>query len=516
MKTCSNPVGTEDAVKGGDAAMTIPKLFRRNVCLYGRRTALRKKRLGIWRRITWDDYWGHVRDFALGLMELGFRPEDNLSVLGENCPEWLYADLAAQCLRGVTVGICPTAAAQQVRYLLANSESRFVVCGDQEQVDKVLEILPELPRLEKIIYVDKKGLRNYREPTLTSFAAVQELGRGRDAGSFEAAVEATRSDDIAILAYTSGATGDPKGALISHRNLVSMADGLFRVLSFRSSDSLVSVLPLCHMAERMFSLVVPLYAGCTVNFAENVQTVEADLREISPTVFLTVPRILEKMRSDAVFRIKNASFLKRRVHRAMMPIGEYVERRRQAGQRVPVYAWPLYGLAYSLLFRAQRNRLGLLNCRIAVSCAGQLSNDLAWFYHSIGVPVRESYGLTESMGISFMPGHEGIRIGRVGKPVPGIEFQLAEDGEILLRGESVFQGYHRNPELTAAAVEKGWLRTGDVGQLCEDGQLRIVDRKKGLIVDAAGKNSLLTEIGSKLKFSPCIEEAIVIGNGATS
>jgi long-chain acyl-CoA synthetase len=498
------------------AGGTLPRLLLRNAAAGPDRVALREKRLGIWQRITWAQYAAHVRDFALGLEALGFREGDRLAVLGDNSPEWLYADLACQALRGLTVGIYPTSVAAQVRWALSHSGARVVVCGDQEQVDKVLEVAGELPALERVVYVDPKGLRRYRHPRLCAFGEVEALGRPvheRDGARFEERVAATRPEDAAIMVYTSGTTGDPKGALIGHRNMLAMVEGLEGVVRFGPDDSLVSALPLCHIAERMFSLIFPLHAACTVNFAESIQTLQADLREISPTAFLNVPRIFEKIHTDVVLRMKDAFAPKRWVYRAMMPIGERVAGLRLARRPVPPHWWLAYALAYLLLFRPLRNQLGLLQCRIAVSGAAPLSRELALFFRAIGVPLREAYGMTESTGISTIASAGDVRVGAVGRPIPGVELRLAEDGEVLLRGPPVFLGYWRNPEATRAAfTEDGWLRTGDVGLLGPDGQLEIVDRKKDIIINSAGKNIAPSEIENRLRFSPYIKEAIVIGD----
>ncbi len=494
---------------------TIPKLFARNRKLYAERVALREKDLGIWQRITWNEYWDHVCHFALGLRQLGFRRGDKLSILGDNCREWLYADLATQCSSAVTVGIYPTDVASQVKYILENSESSFIVVKDQEQMDKVLDVRAQLPLLKKIIVVDMKGLRRYREPMLISFRDVEAMGEElhkQQPGVFEEMVNSTEAQDIAIIVYTSGTTGQPKGAMISQRNVIAMIRGLSQVLDFRPTDSFVSALPLCHIAERMFSLIFPIWAGCTVNFAESIATLQDDLNEISPTAFLNVPRIWEKMHSNIMIRIQDSIFFKRWIFHAMLPVGFRVAEMKLKHDTIPLHWKILYGLAYLLLFRPLRNSLGLLEARIFVSGAAPLSPDLMRFYHTIGVPVRECYAMTEMSGISFMPRHGEIKIGGVGKPIPGVELKLADDGEIFQRGESVFEGYYGNPQATREAIIDGWLHTGDVGELDEDGSLRITDRKKDIIITAGGKNVAPSEIENSLKFSPYIKEAIVIGD----
>jgi long-chain acyl-CoA synthetase len=494
---------------------TLPKLFLRNVNQYRDRVALREKDLGIWKRVTWGDYYEHVRNFAMGLKALGFEPGDKVAILGDNCCEWIYADLAAQSLLGVAVGIYPTDVASQVKYILKNSDSKFVIARDQEQVDKVLQVKHELPLLKKVIVIDMKGLRRYKDPLIISFNEMEKMGRTlyeQIPNFFEESIRTTRAEEVAIIVYTSGTTGDPKGAMISHKGMISMVRGLSQILDFRSSDSVVSVLPLCHIAEQMFSLIFPMYVGYTVNFAESVNTLQEDMREISPTAFLNVPRIWEKMHSNIMIRMQDAVFFKRWIFKAMVPIGERVSQYRLENKPVPLHWRFLHWVAYLFLFRALKNHLGLLQTRIFVSGAAPLSPDLIKFYHSVGVPVRECYGMTEMSGISFMPKDHEIRVGGVGKPIPGVEFKLGEDGEIFQKGDLVFVGYYGNPQATQDTIVDGWLHTGDVGQVDEEGILYLTDRKKDIIITAGGKNIAPSEIENKLKFSPFIKEAIVIGD----
>jgi len=494
---------------------TLPKLFLRNVNQYRDRVALREKDLGIWKRVTWGDYYEHVRDFAMGLKALGFEPGDKVAILGDNCCEWIYADLATQSLLGIAVGIYPTDVANQVKYILKNSDSKFVVARDQEQVDKVLQVKDELPLLKKVIVIDMKGLRRYKNPLIISFEETEKMGRALHEQMpqfFQENIHSTQAEEVAIIVYTSGTTGDPKGAMISHKGMISMVRGLSQILDFRSSDSVVSVLPLCHIAERMFSLIFPMYVGYTVNFAESVNTLQEDMKEISPAAFLNVPRIWEKMHSNIMIRMQDAVFFKRWVFKAMVPIGERVSQYRLENKPVPLHWRFLHWVAHLFLFRALKNQLGLLQTRIFVSGAAPLSPDLIKFYHSIGVPVRECYGMTEMSGISFMPKDHEIRVCGVGKPIPGVEFKLGEDGEIFQKGDSVFVGYYGNPRATQDTIVDGWLHTGDVGQVDEEGILYLTDRKKDIIITAGGKNIAPSEIENKLKFSPFIKEAIVIGD----
>jgi len=494
---------------------TLPKLFLRNVRQYPDRVALREKDLGIWKRVTWEDYYIHVRDFAMGLKSLGFEPGDKVAILGDNCCEWLYADLATQSLSGITVGIYPTDVASQVKYILQNSDSKFVVVKDQEQVDKVLQVIHDLPLLQKVIVIDMKGLRKYKDSHIISFKETQKMGRTFYEPTphfFDDCVRLTRSEDVAIIVYTSGTTGPPKGAMISHKGMISMVKGLSHVIMFRANDSVVSVLPLCHIAERMFSLIFPMYAGYTVNFAESVSTLQEDMKEISPIAFLNVPRIWEKMHSNIMIRMQDAVFFKRWVFKAMMPIGERVSQYKLKNKPVPLHWKFLHLIAHFCLFRPLKNQLGLLQTRFFTSGAAPLSADLMRFYQSIGIRIQEGYGMTEMSGISFMPKVDEIKIGYVGKPIPGVEFKLDEDGEILQRGDLLFVGYYNNPKATEEAVVDGWLHTGDVGEVDQEGCLRITDRKKDIIITAGGKNIAPSEIENKLKFNPYIKEAVIIGD----
>ena len=484
--------------------------------LFRNKVALREKDLGIWQGVTWKDYWDHTCFFALGLKKLGLEKGDKVSILGDNCREWLYADMAAQSSGAVTVGIYPTDVASQVKYVLENSESRFVICKDQEQVDKVLEVKDELFLLKMVIVIDMKGLRRYKDPMIISFRKVEESGETlhrEEPSLFKKMVQHTNPDDVAIIVYTSGTTGKPKGAMISQENMMAMIKGLSQVLEFREGDTFVSALPLCHVAERMFSLIFPMWAVCTVSFAESVATLQDDMKEISPTAFFNVPRIWEKIHSNIMIKMEDAVFFKRWIFKAMMPIGHRVAEYKLAFQPVPVQWKILYGIAYMFLFRALRNQLGLLEAKIIVSGAAPLSSDIMKFFHAIGLPIRECYGMTEMSGISFMPKNGEIKIGGVvGKPIPGVEFRIKEDGEIIQRGRSVFKGYYGNPEATRATVRDGWVHTGDVGELDQDGNLKLTDRKKDIIITAGGKNIAPSEIENKLKFSRFVNEAIVIGD----
>jgi long-chain acyl-CoA synthetase len=498
-----------------DRPDTLPLLLARNRRTYGDRVGLREKDLGIWQEISWNRYYEHVKHFCLGAMSLGLEKGDKLAILGDNCREWLYADLGAQAAGAVAVGIYATNPPKQVKYVLSHSDSVLVVVRDQEQADKVLEVMEALPLLKKIIVIDMKGLRHYDDPHIISFDQVEVLGRKKaeeDSQLFPSLISEIRADDVALMVYTSGTTGPPKGAMLTHRNLLSLAEAFSETAHFFPEDEVVSYLPLCHIAERLMSVILALYAGYTVNFAESLETIQENLYEIAPTIFVGVPRIWEKMHSSIQIRMKDASWFKRRAYSFWMPIGrKMVEKSLQSGrdslgQRV------LYGLGYFCLYRYILDKMGLLQVRLAISGSAPISPEILKFYKALGLEISEVYGQTEGSGVSHIHHGNDRKIGSVGRPLPGVEFKLAEDGEILFRGNTLFKGYYRDPKATKAALGDGWMRTGDVGVLDEEGYLYITDRKKDIIITAGGKNIAPSEMENRLKCSPYVNQAIVVGD----
>ncbi len=495
---------------------TIPRIFLGKVKKYGDRVALREKEFGVWQEISWNEYCRHVRHFCLGLMELGLCRGDHVSIFGENEPEWLYSDLAVQSAGGVAVGVYPTNPAKEASYVIGHSESIFVICDNQEQVDKVLEVKEDLPKLKKIIVTDMKGLRRYADPMIISFESVGDIGSRVEEDvpdKYYRMVEQLRPEDVAIMVYTSGTTGPPKGAMLSHDNVMQFLKAQNQVLPQYDTDEIVSYLPLCHVAERMMSVFFPLNSGATVNFAESVETVTMDMGEILPTFYLAVPRIWEKMMAGIIIKMKDATWFKKNMYKICFPIGERMADARLSGEAIPFSLKIMYGLGYLGLFRHLKKELGLLRARIAVSGAAPISPEVLKYFHSLGIPVLEGWGMTEETGIGTCNVPEDVRLGTVGKPIPGVEVRIAEDGEILLKCNHIFVGYWKDPEATAKTVQDGWLYTGDVGELDEEGRLKITDRKKEIIITSGGKNIAPSEIENRLKCSPYINEAIVIGDG---
>ena len=496
---------------------TVPKLLKESAQYYGDRVALREKDLGIWRNISWKEYYQRASRFGLGLLSLGFEAGEKISILSENNPEWLYADMGAQGVGGVVVGIYPTNVAGQVEYILEHSQSAFAVVGDQEQADKVLEVKDSLPLLKKIIVIDMKGLRKYKDPLLLSFDRVLDLGRveaEQDPGRFDRLVEGTDPLDTALMVYTSGTTGKPKGAMISHRNAVGSAINFVRSTPLYESDSVVSYLPLCHIAERSFSVFYPLVVGgITVNFAESLETVQENIREIAPTIFFAVPRIWEKMHSGHLMRMRDASPLKRLVEgwllKAGWKAGERADRKGSAG----IAGTLLRALGQVVLFRPLQKQFGLNRARVMYAGGAPTPPEVFRFFRALGLTIRDLYGSTECTGICSVHMGDDIKIGTSGAIAPGVELKIAEDGELLFRSEGVFQGYFRNPEATAEVVRDGWYYSGDVGRLSPEGHLMITGRKKDIIITSGGKNISPQEIENEFKASPYIKDAVVIGDG---
>jgi long-chain acyl-CoA synthetase len=503
--------------------ITMPQLLMHWADTMPGELAMREKDLGIWNRITWRDYFEKVRGFALGLHALGFGRGDRLAVASDNTPEWLYADVAAQALGGMTVGIYPTNPWRELGYILRHSRSRIVVCGDQEQVDKVLDAEAregDFPDLALIVCVDMKGMRNYDRSRLQSFDEVVQAGlahAGARPGGIDIIRDCIRAgvpDDPAIVVYTSGTTGPPKGALLSHRNLLIATSPLIEEFGLtRQTYSVVCYLPLCHVAERIFSTVLSLMIGGVVNFAESIDTVQVNLREIAPQVFLGVPRIWEKLQYSATIRMQDARPLARRIYDWGLAFGQAHFRKIEAGGRPTPSERIRHFAAQVLVFNPLRRFMGLDRLRCSFVGGASVSPEVVRFFRVLGVPLYQIYGMTESAGLAFFQNPRKKVIGGAGVATSIIEYRIAADGELLIRAPSVFLGYLDNAGATAETVVDGWLHTGDVVEQLHNGEITIVDRKKSIIITSGGKNITPSEIENALKDSIYIAEAIVVGEG---
>ena len=497
----------------GDA-YTFPQLLRRNAVERSSGIALRWKELGVWREAQWSEYYQRVRDVAFGLLDLGVTPhEGSISILADNCVEWTIADLAAQSLGVMSTGIYPTSTSPQVDYIISHSGSEVIVVYDQEQLDKVLE--SDLDLVRALVVVEDKGLSRYDDPRILTFDDLESRGREHPDNTparFDRYVDETSPDDVAIIVYTSGTTGRPKGAMITHRNALAMADGWLQLTPFRTDDTVVSYLPLCHILERCMSVFLPLIVGYTVHFGEGVHTIEGDLREIAPTIFVGVPRIWEKMHARHEVAISEANTVNRWLYRWGIGVARRWQEAVEAGRRPSSLIRIQQAIARVLVLRPLLDQLGLRRCTFAMCGAAPVAPAILRFFASLGLRIREAYGQTECSGLASIHAGDRPKYGTVGVVSPTVEVRIADDGEILVRGEPVFAGYHRDPDTTARTVVDGWLHTGDVGELDETGHLRITDRKKDIIITAGGKNVSPQEVENHLKLSPHIKEAIVLGD----
>ncbi|MBW2623375.1 MAG: AMP-binding protein [Deltaproteobacteria bacterium] len=492
---------------------SFPELFFQQVAAQGDRVALRKKEFGIWNCISWAEYGRRVRETAAGLIAFGLERHDRVAILGDNCPEWLICHLAAMTAGGATCGVYSTSSPEQLAYEVGHSESRILFVENEEQVDKTLEMLPKVD-LEQVVVWDPKGLWGFSHPGIIFYDDFMARGKAYLEANPECVAErmkAIDTEDTAMMIYTSGTTGRPKGAMISHRNVLAITESFLSVNPVYPEDQLLSYLPLAHIMENLVSVFQAIWSGGTVNFVESMATLPQNLREVSPTVFASVPRIWEKFASTIEIKMSDSTFLKKILYRLALRVGiRHVQTGKGTRERFlwGLLYWPLYWL---VLYHLKR-QVGFERIRYAICGAAPASPDLFLFYNALGVPLREGYGQTESTGVIAVQRFDRPRWGYVGEPLPGVEVRIAEDGEILARGEGVFKGYFKEPVLTAATIKDGWLYTGDVGEL-DDGFLKILDRKKDILITAGGKNITPAFIENKLKFSLYIQDAVVIGDG---
>jgi long-chain acyl-CoA synthetase len=494
---------------------TVPSVFKSTVKRLGPKVALRKKEFGLWHDISWDQYFLNCAYVGSALISMGLKKGDCVSIIGDNCPEWTTIDLGIQCAGGVSVGVYATNAWPQVEYVVNNSGSVFFFVENEEQLDKWLHFRHNSPQLKKVIVWDLEGLRNFKDPMVMSYEEFLNMGKEKfqtDPTAFLKRTEEVKGDDLSVLIYTSGTTGPPKGAMLTHKNVTWMAQAIAIENPIYENDEVLSFLPLCHIFERLFSVFAHITHGYTVNFIENLDTVMDNMREISPTVGYAVPRIWEKYLSAVLIKMSDATRFKKLVFGTALKIGKARSSLKMSYRPVPFYLEILYWLAYLTVFRKLKERLGFDRLRVAYSGAAPIAPDVLHFFQSIGVNLIEGYGQTEGTGVTCVSRIGRVKAGTVGPPLPGIEVRLAKDGEILVRSPGVFKGYYNNPSATSEALKDGWLYSGDVGEIDEDGHLKITDRKKDIIVTAGGKNITPQFIENKLKASPYINDAVVIGD----
>ena len=506
------PAGT-DVLAGA----TIPAMFWNAVDQRGPAVWMRQKKLGIWKSWTWHQTGEAVREIAAGLMSMGFARGECASILSNTNIEWVLADLAVLSCAGVSNGIYPTDAASQVHYLCEDSGTRVLFVEDDEQLDKALEVRERLPLLRKIVVFDMEGLRGFDDPGVISLQALRDMGRiwiQQNSDALMRRVAACQPDDVAILVYTSGTTGKPKGAMHTHAGLTYTVRGTNTLISRSDSDESMCFLPLCHIAERMGGEYFSLYTGAKLNFVENPDTVPENVREISPTVFTAVPRVWEKFYSGVMITLKESTRMQQAAYAWSIGVGTRIADRVLAGQSVGGTLRLQFHLARWLALNNVRKLIGIHKARFLVTGAAPISPELVKWYLALGIPMLEVWGMTETCGASTGVPVSRMKPGSIGPAAEFNEVRLDPNtGEILVRGPNVFKGYLNQPEKTAEAIDAdGWLHTGDVGTMDADGYFRITDRMKDIIITAGGKNITPSELENELKFSPYITDAVVIGD----
>ncbi len=493
---------------------TLPHLLVENARNYGHnKVALREKEFGIWQSVTWQEYLENVRDLALGLVALGYQAGDKLAILGDNRPEWLYGELAIQCLGGASVGIFPDSVIDQVKYVIDHSDAVYMLVEDQEQTDKFLEIKEECPKIRHVIVDDMKGMRYYDDPILISLRSVMAMGRDLGASEpdlFQKYLDKLTESSVAVLAYTSGTTGLPKGAMITHRNMVQMAVNQDEIDPADPSYNHVSFLPLPWVGEQMTAVSWNLYKGFTVNFPEKVETVPENIREIGPEILFAPPRFWEKICSDIQVKIQDAVWIKRLIYKHTMPLGYKIAEHKLAGKMNPLMSF-LDRICYLLMFRSLKNYFGMGNFRNCYTGGAALGPEIFNLFQALGVNIKQVYGQTETAGIAVGHRNGDIKLTTVGVPIPGTEIRISDTGEIHIKGPTVFAGYYKNEEATKKTLIDGWLKTGDQGLIDENKHLIMIDRMKDVMELADGTKFSPQLIENKLKFSVYISEAVVVG-----
>jgi long-chain acyl-CoA synthetase len=495
---------------------TFPKLALQNARRLSGKVAIREKDLGIWQSYTWSQYVDQARLIALGLAALGFTRGDKTAVVGDNRPALYWTMLATQALGGIPVPLYQDSIEKEMEYIVDHAEARFAVVEDQEQVDKMLHVREQCPGLEWIIYDDPRGLRRYKESCLLSLQGLEERGRKfaqEHPGYFEQEVGKGTADDTAVIAYTSGTTGQPKGAMLSHRNLIETARSAIEREHLDASDEVMAYLPMAWIGDHMFSFCQSMVAGFTTNCPESATTVLADLKEIGPTYFFAPPRIWENILTSVMIRVDDTAWIKRRLVHFFLDLARRVERCRLAHRPPALRDRLLYPLGRLLVYGPLRDNLGMSRIRIAYTAGEAIGPELFEFYRSLGINVKQLYGMTESSALICIQQDGDVKLDTVGPPLPGVEVRVSPSGEVLYRSPGVFQGYYKNPQATRETLDEGWVHSGDAGLFDKDGHLKIIDRARDVGRLAGGTIFAPKYLENKLKFSPYIREAVCVGDG---
>ncbi len=502
-----------------EAHSTLLQRFLQWVESYGAdKVALRQKEFGIWREFTWQESYEQVKAFGLGMRALGLERGEHVATIGDNDRQYLWGYLGLLGGGGVQVGLFTDATAEEAAYIIDHSDARFVLAQNQEQVDKMLAIRARIPQVERVIYWDERGLWNYDDPWLITYDDVCRLGRAlatKEPSRFEEEVAKGRQDDLAILCYTSGTTGRPKGAMLSHTNLIRVTEALAQVDDHADRDNHVSLLPLGWIAEHALGVAPHCIFGLIMNFPEAPETVRENVREIAPEIILYNARLWDALVGTIQVRMAESSWINHRLYELFLPVGYRVADKKLAGEAVGPGLWLAYRFGDWCVFRPLRDQLGFTNLRAAYTAGAALSPDAIRFFHALGINLRQIYGSTEVTGCGTIHQDGDIKFASVGTPAPGISVRTAEDGEIQISGPTVFQGYYKNPEATEEAVvedaDERWFRTGDAGYIDNDGHVIYLDRLKDMITLANGERYAPQFIEGRLKFSPFIRDVMAIG-----
>jgi long-chain acyl-CoA synthetase len=495
--------------------MTFPQILVENAKSYGdRKTAIREKDYGIWQSYTWKDYLEQVRDFALGLASLGFKRDDRMAIIGDNRPQLYWGLAACQCLGGIPVPLYQDAIHKELHYILDHSECRFALAEDQEQTDKLMGLKKEVPRLEYVIYDDPRGLKKYRYDWLIAFTDVQEMGRKfakENPNYFMDEVNKGQVDDLSIIVYTSGTTGNPKGVMLTHRNIVTTGKNAIEMEGLREDEEVMAYLPMAWIGDHIFSYCETFVAGFTVNCPEDTSTVMHDMREVGPTYLFAPPRIWENILTQVMIKMEDAARIKQKMFHFFLNVASRVEKLRMAHNPVPLGQKILYQLGKFLVYGPLVDNLGMRDVRIAYTAGEAIGPEIFEFFRSLGINLKQVYGMTESSAIVSIQKDGDIDPETVGTPLPELDIEISDMGEVMYKSPGVFQGYYKNPEATKETLEDGWVHSGDAGYLTKHGHLKIIDRAKDVSRLTDGTMFAPKYIENKLKFCPFIKEAVAHG-----
>jgi len=506
---------TMENVREDARGNTLPKLLlSRQTRKEAGRVAIREKDFGIWQSYTWEEYWRQVRRFAAGLATLGFKRGDTLGIIGDNRPQLYWAEVAAMCLGGIPVPMYQDAIEKELQYIIEHSNARIVVAEDQEQVDKMLALKEQVPAIGIVIYDDPKGMRSYDHTHIKAFTQVQEMGiefEKLNPGYVEREVEKVQPDDIALIAYTSGTTGNPKGVVLTHSNLITNARSLSAMEDHRPTDQIMAYLPMAWIGDGVLSVAMFLNTGFTVNCPEDPSTVRRDMREIGPTLLICPPRIWENIISMVQVKMDDAWWPIRKTYDYFLDVATEAVKLESAKKPVPLSLKILRSIGKVVAIGPLRDNLGLSKTRYAYTAGAAIGPEVFRFFRAIGVNLKQIYGLTETSAMCTYQPDDDVKLDTVGKPCVGVEIRISDQGEVLIKSPGVFQGYYKNPEATDETLEDGWLHTGDAGIIDKAGHLKIIDRAKDVSIMATGTIFAPQYIENKLKFSQFIKEAVTLG-----